>query len=135
VNKLTLVDTNVLLDVFTDDPVWADWSSKALIQAASEGQIGINPLIYAEISVGFKSAELLDQALNALGLQRWPLPYAAAWPAARAFVRYRKQRGERRPPLPAFYIGAHAAVEALRLLSRDRGRYGTYFPMVDLICP
>ncbi len=112
-----------------------EWSKQALIRSANEGQIGINPLIYAEVSAGFSAVERLDHALDALGLQRWELPYAAAWPAARAFVRYRKQKGELRSPLPDFYIGAHAAVDELRLLSRDRGRYITYFPAVELICP
>jgi predicted nucleic acid-binding protein len=129
----TLVDSNVLLDILTDDADWFEWSHEALIEAAARGPVAINPMVYAEVAVGFDSVEALDEALE--GLDRLPLPYDAGFLAARCFLRYRRAGGARRSPLPDFYIGAHAAVSRLALLTRDSARYRTYFPRLRLITP
>jgi len=132
---MTLVDANILIDLFTDDPVWAEWSGRELTRSAAEGMVGINPVIYAEASVAFSSQIRFDQALRPLELTRWELPYAAGFGAGKAFLAYRREGGERRSPLPDFYIGAHAAIGRLQLLTRDPRRYRKYFPGVTLICP
>ncbi len=132
---MTLVDANVLIDLFTDDPHWADWSESRLIECVREGDAGINPLVYAEASVAYTSPERFEAALEPLGLIRWDLPYEAAFRAGKAFLQYRGEGGERRSPLPDFYIGAHAESAGLRLLTRDPRRYRRYFPKVKLICP
>ena len=132
---LVLVDANVLLDVLTDDPVWASRSGAALARAADEARLAINPIVYAEVSIGFDRIEELDEALPADTFARLPLPWSAAFLAGKCFLRYRRSGGERRSPLPDFYIGAHAAVEGLPLLTRDEGRYRTYLPRLDLITP
>lgn len=130
-----LVDSNVLLDVATDDPTWADWSAGALARAADEAVLLVNPIVYAEVSVGFERIEDLEEALPAGTYRRTTLPYEAAFLAGKAFARYRQRGGGRRAPLPDFYIGAHAAVADYRLLTRDANRYRTYFPTVALIHP
>lgn len=132
---LVLVDANVLLDVLTDDPVWASRSSAALARVADEARLAVNPIVYAEVSIGFDRIEELDEALPADTFARLPLPWSAAFLAGKCFLRYRRSGGERRSPLPDFYIGAHAAVEGLPLLTRDEGRYRTYLPRLDLITP
>lgn len=132
---LVLVDANVLLDVLTDDPVWASRSGAALARVADEARLAINPIVYAEVSIGFDRIEELDEALPADTFARLPLPWSAAFLAGKCFLRYRRSGGERRSPLPDFYIGAHAAVEGLPLLTRDEGRYRTYLPRLDLITP
>jgi predicted nucleic acid-binding protein len=129
----TLVDSNILLDILTEDADWFEWSQGALIEAAARGPVAINPLVYAEVAVGFDSVEALGEALE--GLDRLPLPYDAGFLAARCFLRYRRAGGARRSPLPDFYIGAHAAVSGLALLTRDSSRYRTYFPRLRLIAP
>ena len=131
----TLVDANVLLDVATDDPAWGAWSTAALEQAANESVLVINPLIYAEVSVGFATIEELEAALPRDLYRREELPYEAAFLAGKVFLRYRQSGGEKRSPLPDFYIGAHAAVAGHRLLTRDATRYRTYFPSIELIAP
>ncbi len=131
----TLVDSNVILDVVTDDSEWGDWSSSALASAAQQGRLVINPLIYAEVACGFPRIEDLDAALPADYFTREPLPWPAAFLASQAFLSYRR-RGDSRPtPLPDFFIGAHAAVAGYTLLTRDRRRYKTYFPKLQLIEP
>lgn len=130
-----LVDSNVLLDVATGDPVWATWSARALAQAAEHTQLVINPLIYAEVSVGFERLEELDAALPEAIYRREALPWPAGFLAGKAFLAYRRRGGTRPVPLPDFYIGAHAAIAGYRLLTRDRGRYATYFPSLGLIAP
>jgi len=130
-----LVDANVILDLVGDDPAWGDWSSAAIAQAADEAQLAINPLIYAELSVGFATIEALEQAVPASDFRREDLPYTAAFLAGKAFQAYRRRGGARRSPLPDFYIGAHAAVAGYRLLTRDPARYRPYFPTVTLIAP
>jgi predicted nucleic acid-binding protein len=131
----TLVDSNVILDVVTNDAEWGDWSASMLSAAARDGQLVINPLIYAEVSFGYTRIEDLDEALPPGYFAREPLPWAAAFLAARAFVGYRRRRGSRRAPLPDFYIGAHAALAGYTLLTRDARRYRTYFPRLRLIAP
>lgn len=132
---MVLVDTNVLLDIFTDDSVWRTWSERAIRDVLVEDNAGVNPIVYAEASVGFSEPGVLDRHLDALTLVRLPLPYEAAFPAGRAFLRYRRAGGKRSSPLPDFYIGAHAQTHGLALLTRDPGRYRTYFPSVRLIAP
>lgn len=129
-----LVDSNVILDVATDDVAWAGWSAEALARAADDAVLVINPLIYAEISVGYDRIEHLETVL-ADNFRRDPLPWEAAFLAGKSFAKYRRRGGDRRSPLPDFYIGAHAAIVGFRLLTRDAARYRAYFPTVDLICP
>jgi predicted nucleic acid-binding protein len=131
----TLVDSCVLLDVITGDQQWADWSAGQIAAAVDAGRVVINPLIYAEVSVGYQTIEELDELLPARDYEREPLPYLAGFAAGKAFVRYRRGGGDRRPPMPDFYIGAHAAVAGYRLLTRDVRRYRTYFPTIDIIAP
>ncbi|MGK2857746.1 MAG: type II toxin-antitoxin system VapC family toxin [Thermoanaerobaculia bacterium] len=132
---ITLVDSNVILDVATDDPEWSEWSSDALARAADESTLAINPLIFAEISAGFATVEELEELVPADAFRRLDLPYEAAFLAAKAFVAYRRRGGQRSAPLADFYIGAHAAVAGFRLLTRDARRYRSYFPGVRLIAP
>jgi predicted nucleic acid-binding protein len=130
-----LVDSNVLLDVLTEDAAWFEWSSSALAQAADRGYVAINPLVYAEVSIGFERIEELDEALQPDTFLRLPLPWPAAFLAGKCFVAYRRAGGQRRSPLPDFYIGAHAAVEGIPLLTRDPSRYRAYLPQLELIAP
>jgi predicted nucleic acid-binding protein len=130
-----LVDSNVLLDVATNDPVWVSWSSEALRLAADEAPLVINALIYAEVSICFRRIEDLEEAIPSTIFRREPLPYEAAFLAGKAFLQYRRRGGVRYSPLPDFYVGAHAAVEGFRILTRDPKRYRTYFPTVELIAP
>jgi predicted nucleic acid-binding protein len=135
VSATVLVDSSVLLDVLTEDPRWWPWSSRVLVRLLDEASLAINPIIYAEVSVGFDRIEDLDDALAPGLLERLPLPWEAAFLAGRCFLACRRRRGERRSPLPDFYIGAHAAVAGMTLLTRDVRRYRTYFPRLRLISP
>jgi predicted nucleic acid-binding protein len=130
-----LVDSNVLLDVLGEDPTWFEWSSRALAEAADRSRLAINPIVYAEVSIGFDRIEALDTALPEGVFTRLPLPWPAAFLAGKCFIAYRRAGGERRSPLPDFYIGAHAAVAGMSLLTRDARRYLTYLPRLDLIAP
>lgn len=130
-----LVDSNVILDVATSDPKWAAWSSEALADVAQTAQLVINPLVYAEVSIGFDRIEDLEAALPKEIYRREPLPWEAAFLAGKSFVAYRRRGGSRGSPLPDFYIGAHAAIAGYRLLTRDARRYRTYFPELKLIAP
>ena len=130
-----LVDSNVLLDVATSDPTWGAWSSAALERTSDEAVLVINPLVYAEVSVGFSAIEDLEDALPPDLYRREELPYEAAFLAGKCFLQYRRGGGSKRSPLPDFYIGAHAAVAGYRLLTRDATRYRTYFPRLELIAP
>ena len=131
----TLVDSNVILDVLTEDPHWFAWSAAQLERLGNEGMLVINPLIYAEISIRFSRVEELEAALPPTFIRREELPWAAAFLAGKCFLRYRQAGGERRSPLPDFYVGAHAAVRGMALLTRDAARYRTYFPKLHLIAP
>ena len=132
---MNLFDSNVLLDIATADPVWLAWSELQFRNAASQGPILINPIIYAELAPAFSSAADLDLWLDLAVFQRLPLPYAAGWLAAEAFLKYRRSGGAKTSPLPDFYIGAHAEIEKWTLVTRDAARYRTYFPNVALIAP
>lgn len=132
---VTLVDSSVILDIVTEDPAWSEWSADALAQALDDGPLVINPIVYAEVSAGFDRIEDLDDAVPADDFQRDALPYEAGFLAGKAFLAYRRRGGQKRSPLPDFYIGAHAAVRGYRLLTRDAARYRTYFPTVSLIAP
>jgi predicted nucleic acid-binding protein len=130
-----LVDSNVILDVVSGRAPWAAWSSTALEALADEARLVINPLVYAEVSVGFDSIEGLEEVLPMGLYAREPLPYEAAFLAGKAFLDYRRRGGTRTSPLPDFYIGAHAAVARYRLLTRDSRRYRAYFPRLEVIAP
>jgi predicted nucleic acid-binding protein len=130
-----LVDSNVLLDVMTEDPRWVAWSAEAVERAADSFRLVINPVIYAEVSVRYSRIEDLDAALPRTMLDREPIPYEAAFLAGKSFLAYRRHGGTKRSPLPDFFIGAHAAVAGYQLLTRDARRYRTYFPKLCLIAP
>jgi predicted nucleic acid-binding protein len=130
-----LFDTNVLLDIATADAVWLGWSESQLRAAAVQGPILINPIIYAELAPAFATRSDLDGWLDPAVFQWLPLPYAAGWLAAQAFVKYRRAGGTKSSPLPDFYIGAHAEAEGLTLATRDATRYRAYFPDVPLLTP
>lgn len=131
----TIVDSNVLLDVLTEDPIWYEWSASALEQCANTGDLFINPVIYAEVSIGFDTIEEVESVLNSDILVRLPIPPEAAFLAGKAYMKYKKRSGFRKSPLPDFFIGAHAAVTGMQLLTRDSKRYRTYFPAVHIISP
>ncbi|MCB1948447.1 type II toxin-antitoxin system VapC family toxin [Nitrosomonas sp.] len=130
-----LIDSNVILDVFTRDSQWFDWSSKTLTYYAERELLYINPIIYSEISIGFKRIEELELALPGDYILRENLPYEAAFLAGKCFLKYRKSGGVKNAPLPDFYIGAHAAVRGWSILTRDNGRFNTYFPSLHVITP
>lgn len=130
-----LVDTNVLLDVISIGGEWEIWSSDRLSDFRREGALIINPLVYAELAAGFDSEARLEGFVAVSKFQREDLPWQAAYLAGRAFAQYRRAGGPRRSPLPDFYIGAHALVRGHRLITRDRARYATYFPMLQIISP
>lgn len=131
----SMLDTNVLLDIFTADPKWLDWSATQFRQASAEGPILINPIVYAELAAGFDSQADLDHWLRPALFKRLPLPYEAGFRASRAFLEYRRGGGTKTSPLPDFYIGAHAETVGFTLVTRDVARYRTYFPKLMLITP
>jgi predicted nucleic acid-binding protein len=130
-----LVDTNVLLDVFQDDPEWSDWSQNRLDAASATDTLAINSIIYAELSIGFARIEELEAVIEDASLALEDIPREALFLAGKAFLRYQRSRGTKHSALPDFYIGAHAAVMPWTLLTRDVARYRTYFPTVSLIAP
>jgi predicted nucleic acid-binding protein len=130
-----LIDSNVLLDVAKADPVWGAWSRDQLAEGAERAQLAINPIIYAEISGTFATKEEVDHAFPESVYVRLDLPYPAGFLAGKAFRDYRRRGGVPHSPLPDFYIGAHAALARLELLTRDPRRYASYFPTVKLISP
>ena len=130
-----LIDSNVMLDIFTRNKEWFTWSSETLEYYAERELLYINPIIYSEISVGFARIEKLEDALPSDYIHREDLPYEAAFLAGKCFLKYRKTGGTIHSPLPDFYIGAHAAVRQWSILTRDKGRYNTYFPTVNVITP
>lgn len=131
----TLLDANVLLDVVTDDPAWAERSQRQMAAAALQGPLLINPVIYAEAAVGFRRVEEWEAVLAAIAVKLVEIPRAALFLAGKTFRAYRGKGGVKSGILPDFFIGAHAAVARLPLLSRDTGRYRTYFPTLQLIAP
>ena len=133
--KGLLVDSNVILDIFLNDPTWADWSESSLAAHSLSKTFYINSIIYTEVSIGFERIEALETAFHRGGFQLLEIPKEALFLAGKAYLNYRKRRGAKRSPLPDFYIGAQAAVLGLDLITRDVNRYRTYFPTVNLICP
>ena len=130
-----LVDTSVLLDLAMNDPIWGEWSARRLEECADESVLVINPIVYAEVSIGFERIEEVEEFLAPGLFRREHLPWQAAFLAGKCFLAYRRRGGERRSPLPDFYIGAHAAVRGYRLLTRDARRFRSYFPTVDVVAP
>jgi predicted nucleic acid-binding protein len=131
----TLVDSNVLIDITVEDPRWGSWSNEGLVEALEEGPVFVDQIIFAEVSIGYPTPEECEWALEVQGIERVPIPWPAAFLAGRAFSAYKRRGGVKLAPLPDFFIGAHAAVAGLRLLTRDPTRYRTYFPTVELIAP
>ncbi len=130
-----IVDSNVILDIVTEDRKWFEWSSEALAQYSENHVLVINPVIYAEVSIGFDRIEDVEAILSTPLFRRDPIPWEAAFLAGKCFLQYRRKGGSRRSPLPDFFIGAHAAVLGIPLLTRDASRYRTYFPQLKLIAP
>jgi len=130
-----LVDSNILLDVMTEDQRWLAWSADAIERAADRSRLVINAVIYAEVSIRYSRIEDLDAALPRTMFARESIPYEAAFLAGKCFLAYRRRGGTRRSPLPDFFIGAHAAVARYRLMTRDAARYRSYFPKLSLIAP
>jgi hypothetical protein len=130
-----LVDSNVILDILTEDKKWFPWSSETLAYYAEQNELVINPIIYAEVSIRFERIEDLEDVLSPSYFRRDPIPWEAVFLAGKCFLAYRRRGGRRRSPLPDFIIGAHAAVAGLRLLTREISRYRTYFPTLNLIVP
>ena len=132
---MILVDTNVLLDLVTNDPNWAAWSQAQLEAAAVRDDLAINAVIYAELSISFRRIEEVDAMLDTTGLRLEPIPRPALFLAGKAFQQYRQAGGTKTGVLPDFFIGAHAAVAKAPLLTRDAARYRTYFPTVEVLAP
>jgi len=130
-----LVDSNVILDIFLDDPHWADWSEMTLDRYGNGRILLINPIIYTEVSIGFERIEEVEAAMAAAGFEMQEIPKEALFLAGKAFLQYKKNKGTKSSPLPDFFIGAHAAVLGIDLITRDVSRYRTYFPTVNLITP
>ena len=130
-----MLDSNVLLNIITADAKWLDWSTEQFQTAAAEGQVLINPIIYAELAPAFDSSAALDRWLRPALFNRLRLPYEAGYRAGQAFVAYRQRGGIKASPLPDFYIVAHAEFANLTLVTRDAARYRTYFPKLELIAP
>jgi predicted nucleic acid-binding protein len=130
-----LIDSNVLLDLMTEDEQWYSWSAEAIDRAADRCRLVINPVIYAEVSIRFSRIEDLDAALPRTMFDREEVPYEAAFLAGKSFLAYRRRGGTKGSTLPDFFIGAHAAVAGYRLVTRDASRYRTSFPKLALIAP
>lgn len=133
--KGTIVDSCVLLDVLTEDPHWFGWSSETLAAAADCGLLVINPIIYAEVSIGFHRIEDIEAVLPPSFVVLQPISREAAFLAGKAYLQYRRRGGIKAAPLPDFLIGAHAAVAGMPLITRDTARFTSYFPSVELIAP
>jgi predicted nucleic acid-binding protein len=133
-NDRYLIDSNIWIDIFTNDPVWCKWSEEKL-RKASEFGIFINPIIFSEVSIPFENSYSLEMIFKKMQCQILPLPISAAFVAGKAFVQYRKKSKSKSSPLPDFFIGAHAQVEKMILITRDVKRYRNYFPDVQLISP
>ncbi len=130
-----IVDTNVLLDVLNDDPTWVDWSLQQLRAQSQLHRLSINPVIYADLSLSFSTVEALDDAIDGMRLTLLEMPRPALFLAGKAFTQYRRRGGTKANVLADFFIGAHAAVVDLPILTRDATRYAAYFPTVRLIAP
>lgn len=132
---MILVDTNVILDVVQNDSVWGDWSQQQLERCSLREPLCINPVIYAELSIAFARIEELEAMLRDAQFSVMDIPREALFLAGKAFLQYRKVKGTKSGVLPDFFVGAHAAVSDVPILTRDVGRYRTYFPNVELISP
>lgn len=132
---MTLVDSNVILDLVTADAVWSAWSLEQLEEAALRGRLFINDVIYAELSVRYGRIEDLDSMIDQATLTIAPIPRSALFLAGKAFVQYRRSGGQRTGVLPDFFVGAHAAAQGWRLLTMDAPRFRTYFPTLDIVAP
>lgn len=132
---MVLVDTNVLIDVVQEDPIWGGWSEQQLRSQSKVHELAINPVIYAEFSISFSTPERLDSVVDQLRLSFREVPRSALFLAGKAFARYRRAGGARTTVLPDFFIGAHAVVSEMSLLTRDPRRYAAYFPSIELISP
>ena len=130
-----LVDSNIILDIFEYDPVWYDWSVNILNEYSEDYTLCINSVIYTEVSIGFKKIEELEKAISACNFQFISIPKEALFLAGKVFLKYRKQKGNKISPLPDFFIGAHAAVTGIDLITRDIKRIKHYFPTVKIISP
>jgi len=130
---VVLVDTNVLLDVVQDDPDWADWSQRQLEAARLRGPLAINAIVYAELSMAYAHIEDLERVLELIGLREIAIPREALFLAGKVFLEYRRRKGSKTNVLPDFFIGAHAAIAGLPILTRDVRRYRTYFPTVEIL--
>ncbi|MBL3591313.1 MAG: PIN domain-containing protein [gamma proteobacterium endosymbiont of Lamellibrachia anaximandri] len=129
------VDSCVLLDLFTDDQNWGEWSENILEQYSQTNTLYINSIVYTEISIGFNKIEEVEQAISQLGIKVLEIPREALFLTGKAYLKYRKNKGTKNSPLPDFFIGAHVSVEKFDLITRDTNKYSTYFPQVKLIHP
>lgn len=129
------VDSCVLLDLFTDDANWADWSENILEKYSQTNSLYINSIVYTEVSIGFKKVEEVEKAITGLGIKVLEMPREALFLTGKVFLKYRKNKGTKISPLPDFFIGAHASISKFKLITRDSGKYKTYFPQVRLIQP
>ena len=129
------IDSCILLDLFTDDPIWADWSEKTLNKYAQTNTLYINSIIYTEVSIGFNKIEEVERALSELAIKVIGIPREALFLAGKVFLKYKKNRGIKKSPLPDFFIGAQAIVSQFDLMTRDSAKYKTYFPSLKLIHP
>ncbi len=129
------VDSCVLLDLFTNDANWADWSENILEKYSQTNSLYMNSIVYTEVSIGFNQVEEVEKAINALNIKVLEMPREALFLAGKTFLKYRKNKGTKTSPLPDFFIGAHASVSGFKLITRDTAKYKTYFPQVKLIHP
>lgn len=130
-----LIDSCIILDIFTNDPVWADASQQILEECDKMGSLYINPVIYTEVSIGYSTIKALDEAIKFMELIWRDIPKEALFLTGKVFLQYRRNKGNKNRPMPDFYIAAHAQVEKLKLVTRDTARYQTYFPNIALIVP
>ena len=129
------VDSCVLLDLFTDDPNWGEWSENILEPYSQTNTLYVNSIVYTEISIGFNKIEEVEKAISELGIKVLEIPREALFLTGKAYLKYRKNKGTKSSPLPDFFIGAHVSVENFDLITRDTNKYTTYFPQVKLIHP
>ena len=129
------IDSCVLLDLFTDDPNWGEWSENILEQYSQTNTLYINSIVYTEVSIGFNKIEEVEKAILELGIKVLEIPREALFLTGKTFLKYRKNKGTKNSPLPDFFIGAHASIEKFNLITRDTNKYKTYFPQVNLIHP
>lgn len=129
------IDSCVLLDLFTDDPIWGDWSESILEKYSQTNTLYINSIVYTEVSIGFNNIEDVEKAITGLDIKVLEIPREALFLTGKVYLKYRKNKGTKISPLPDFFIGAHATVSKFHLITRDVSKYDTYFPQVKLICP